>query len=297
MPSPNYENRIRVAMVKVFELDGDYRCERDLHHHLTALFDSISPMRIGQKDTLVRYEKPTKGSYQWKGDSPSSGNIDIVFLTNGADQAYWNPPEGIAVEVNCNYPSTTKIKQDLIKLLDPDNSFAEAVYVVVGTEQVMMRPVELGCEEAIAYLTPQRNDRPFPLMRILLVEELGGWRFLYEGSLNEDGSNVKITWNELKRRCLLCAQAESDPMRLISKEEAKRFLNDRMRVEHIPLFSTVACCMFEPTFTSDGRQICHFGKAPLWDHVLELKEDQVPYVVFSHWLDRLVKYGRGHQGR
>ncbi len=284
-------------MVKVFELDGDYRCERDLHHHLTALFDGLSPLRIGQKNTLVRYEKPTRGTYQWSGESPSSGNIDIYFVGNETDPQFSSPTNGIAVEVNCNYTSVTKTKQDLIKLLDPINEFAEAVYVVVGTEQAMRRPVELGLEDAITYLVAQRDGAVFFTVRVLLVEELGGWRFLYEGCLVEDGAEVKIAWSELQRRSLVSDEVGGDPMRLISKEEASRLLQDRMRREGIPLDSNTARCMFEATKTPDGRQLCHFGKTPLWDHVLELNGDRIEFAVLSDWLERLAKYGKGRQRR
>ncbi len=36
------------------------------------------------------------------------------------------------MEVNVNYPDTTKIKQDCTKLIDPVNSFGESVYVAFG---------------------------------------------------------------------------------------------------------------------------------------------------------------------
>ncbi len=240
MPSTNYINRIRPSMVKVFELDCAYRCERDLHHHLTALFESACSLRIGRKDTLVRYEKPTIGTYQWSGEYPSAGNIDIFFVPNAAEPNLVSPDGGIAVEVNCNYTSVTKNMQDLIKLLDPLNQFAESVYVVVGTDRAMRRSVELGLEDAITYLATERTGGTFPPVRVLLIEELAGWRFLYEGSLFEDEGEVRIGWNELHKRSLLNDGAGGDPMRILSKEEAKRLLEDRMRREGIPLTKTVA---------------------------------------------------------
>jgi hypothetical protein len=282
-------------MVKVFELDGDYRCERDLHHHLTALFENVSPLRIGRKDTLVRYEKPTTGTYQWSGEYPSAGNIDIFFVPNNADPNLASPLGGLAVEVNCNYTSVTKNMQDLIKLLDPLNQFAESVYVVVGTDRAMRRSVELGLEDAITYLATERTGGAFSPVRVLLIEELAGWRFLYEGNLAEDDGEVKIGWSELCKRTLLSGGAGGDPMRMLGKEEAKRLLEDRMRREGIPLTKTVARCMFNVTTTRDKREECHFGKTPLWDHVVERSGEQVTYAVFVDWLDKLVKYGKSRQ--
>jgi hypothetical protein len=295
MPSANYLNRIFPGMVTVFELDADYRCERDLHHHLTSLFDKISPMRIGEKNTLVRYEMLTLGNYNWSGDTPSSGNIDIFFMASDEDANFNVPIGGTAIEINCNYTPDTKTKQDLIKLLDPLNHFGEAVYVVVGTERGMRRPVEIGFEDAIAHLAVHQGDRRFSLTKILLIEELGGWRFLYEGSFVEEAADVTIVWSEKGRRCLLSGDNGGDPMRLLAKEAAKALLQDRMRQEGIPLGSSTARCMFEPTKTKDGRQLCHFGKTPLWDHVLDQNEDRVAFAVFSHWLEKLAKYGKSRQ--
>ena len=43
-------------MEEVFKGAGLYRCERDLHHHLSILFSAVSPMNIGQENALARYE-------------------------------------------------------------------------------------------------------------------------------------------------------------------------------------------------------------------------------------------------
>jgi hypothetical protein len=203
--------------------------------------------------------------------------------------------EGLVL-VNSMHITATKIKQDLIKLLDPENKHGESVYIVVGTGQAMKGLVELGLDDAVTYLAPQREGRQFPVTRTLLIEELAGWRFLYEGCLTDQGTETTITWTELKRRCLVSAEIVGDPMRLLTKEEARRFLPDRMRQAGIRLTSTTARCMFEPMQTHDGRQLCRFGKTPLWDHVLELNDGRIVCAVFGDWVARLVNYGKSRQG-
>lgn len=284
-------------MIAVFESDMNYRRERDLHHHLTVLFERIAPLKVGQSDAAVAYEWPTTGVYQWTGAYPTSGNLDMFFFENDGDAKFACPSGGTAVEINCNYRDSDKNKRDLIKLLDPMNRYGEAIYAVVSTEGEMRRSVEIGLDDAVTYLGPQLGRRPLPPAKMLLIEELGGWRFLYEGLVEQDNAGIRVEWSELRRRSLHRSEIHADPLRPLTKAEAKQLLQDGMRQEQIGLGTVAARCMFEAVKQPDGRQVCHFGKTPLWDHVVETKEDQVSYIVFLDRLNRLVRYGRSHQGR
>jgi len=94
MASPNMENRIRPAILQVFDGDGAYRCERDLHHHLTILFNAISPLSAGQESSVIEYEHPTKAKYSWSGEGSKSGNVDMFFFPSTEEEDFATPQGG-----------------------------------------------------------------------------------------------------------------------------------------------------------------------------------------------------------
>lgn len=172
MPNDDYEKRICPAMEVVFDGDCDYRCERDLHHHLTLLFNASSNMKLGQRDRAIVYGHPTGGRYQWTGVSETSGNLDMCLAPAG-DQT--------AIEINYNYNNEDKIKQGIIKLLDPENPHRAAVYLVVSTRPIKSA-IERSFQSALKWISDTRQRNSSFGLKVIVIEQCGGCRFLFEGT-------------------------------------------------------------------------------------------------------------------
>lgn len=91
---PLYERLVKPAILSLLDSsDCSYRCERDLHHHLTVCLDRVQPLNLGSRQTRMHAEEPAVACY----GSGRHGNIDF-FL---AEDCYQNHSHsGIAVELN-----------------------------------------------------------------------------------------------------------------------------------------------------------------------------------------------------
>jgi hypothetical protein len=289
MPNNSLERWVLPAVDAVYEGDGVYRCERDLHHHLTALFEKIESLRIGSFERLAEYEHPTIGKYQWTGESDSSGNVDIYFFPrqeNGERLA------DVAIEVNYNYKSLDKIKQDIIKLIDPLNNYSQGVYVACGETCGFKEAVVTGVQRAFEWF--YEDDPTFTLppgLLLLVIENCRGRRTFWKGICTAPCSPSSINWSSRSRdrvseglHARLAAEGGRD---LLSREEAKELLRQAMIEAGIPLTSKTAKCMFETTTDSTGANNCKHGRTPLWDEELPKIDDKVLRAIFLDWVEKL----------
>jgi hypothetical protein len=88
---------------------------------------------------------------------------------------------------------------------------------------------------------------------------------------------------------------EGIPGQYISCEEAEAYLRKEMEKAGIPLHSTTARCMFEPTKDSRGGNNCKLGRTPLWDNHLRMMNGRVHRPEFRDWVERLVESGNKFQ--
>jgi hypothetical protein len=300
MTSLNFDNRIRPSVSEVFQGDGAYRCERDLHHHLTILFNGHSPLRLSDKsDPVAEYEHPTIARYAWSKKKKKSGSIDIYFLPRLTPADYATGEGGIAIEVNCDYNSLKKIKQDFIKLIDPVNGYNESVYIAFGRTFDFARAVVDGLKEAFAWCSRERPA--FSLgtdLHAFIIAEFAGVRTLSEIVGNGAARADQCPLTQLDVRDVLgTVDLSLDPTAVVTKSEARNLLQREMQRAGIPLKSTTARCMFEETTTKGGHKKCHFGKTPLWDHHITKIGDSVNMAELTRWIRRLTESGQRHQGR
>ena len=136
-----FEALIKPAILKlVAETEGSYRCERDLHHHLTVCLNQIISLRLGTAVRVVFFEQPGKACY----GTGRNGNIDFFFP--GPFRGC-----GTAVELNYNYDSIGKIVKDIQKLIDPQNGYTESVYFAFGKKPGFGESIRRGIERAYQY--------------------------------------------------------------------------------------------------------------------------------------------------
>jgi hypothetical protein len=81
----------------------------------------------------------------------------------------------------------------------------------------------------------------------------------------------------------------------LSRDEAERVLRAQLEAAGIPLDSTTARCMFEPTKDSHRQNRCKFGVTPLWSNELRIVDDRVLRSEFMDWVQRLCDSGQAHQ--
>lgn len=137
-----FETLVKPAILTVLnDGQGLYRCERDLHHHLTVCLDRIQPLHLGSRERVLQTEKPAIARY----GSGRHGNIDFFV---GDESHCAGSQTGVAVEVNWNYNDPFKAHRDLCKLIDPKNAYAEPVYFAYGTCQDLLKAVQQGLERA-----------------------------------------------------------------------------------------------------------------------------------------------------
>lgn len=180
-----FESLIQPAILRLLaETEGEYRCERDLHHHLTVCFQQITPLQLGTRQKQVRMEEPGVACY----GSGRKGNLDYFFL--GAE-GY-----GAAVELNFNYDSTGKIIKDVQKLIDPKNGYAEAVYFAFGRKKGFGNAVKLGLERAYSYFAEDVPDfRLNAGFRVLIAEHSHrGVQQVLLGSTASPCRPADLTW-------------------------------------------------------------------------------------------------------
>jgi hypothetical protein len=142
---------------------GNYRCERDLHHHFTVCLDRIHPLHLGSREPVLHTERPAVACY----GSGRRGNIDF-FVADERSAA--GSKSGVAVEVNWNYNDTLKVQRDLCKLTDPRNAYAESVYLAYGSCQDMLTAVQAGLDRAFTTFVEAAPDFLLPAgLRIIVA--------------------------------------------------------------------------------------------------------------------------------
>ncbi len=297
MPNQTFETWVAPAIRSIYESDGLYRCERDLHHHLTSLFERTAPLNLGSLRAVAEYEHPTLGKYCWTGQSDTSGNVDIHFFRTDSEGEQVGD---VAIEVNYNYPSTEKSKQDLIKLIDPLNAYACSVYIACGVTCGFKDSVVVGLTKAFDWFNEDDPGFLLPAGLVLFViEDCRGKRTLWTGKVEAPCHLSTLVWSSESRDRveprLLSATTASDAMDLLSKEEAARILSDAMRAAGIPSTSKTARCMFETTLDSQGQNNCKHGRTPLWEHEIARVGDKVIRAELMGWVQRLCESGKKRQ--
>ncbi|MGH9794102.1 MAG: hypothetical protein ACRD5G_04960 [Candidatus Acidiferrales bacterium] len=81
----------------------------------------------------------------------------------------------------------------------------------------------------------------------------------------------------------------------VSELDARAILRECILGAQIPSNSRTARCMFEPTKDSHGGTNCWFGRTPLWNHELRVKNGMVLRSEFMDWVQRLVESGKNYQ--
>jgi hypothetical protein len=273
--------------------EGVYRCERDLHHHLTSSLERIVPLCLGSQGRLVGYEHPTTEKYTWKvgGQRKKSGNVDFCFFDRSADEG--GPTRNTALEINYDYRSGSKIKIDCVKLADPLNKFRQGVYFAFGYKRNFKQSVEAGVAKAFAFLAKQTPGFHWPPeMCVFLVEhDDGDKRRLWRGTPDPSQAGVGgFAWAVLSERDIGTSQSSmlvgGDPDSLLARSEAKGILEREFQKAGVPTDSKSARRMFEATKAKDGTKRCRLGKTPLWDCEIPKVGDKVKRSVFAVWLRR-----------
>jgi len=301
----HFASLIRPAILQLLgeQERESYRCERDLHHHLTLCLNAVRPLRLGRSDKLLEMEHPTRAKYRWGSSAGfKAGNIDFYFLP------------ATALELNCNYDDRAKISQDLIKLVDPRNSHHEAVYFAYAYKKRGFRScVEKGFDSALWFFT--EDCAAFQLaspLYILVAERTVGdiETTLWEAKVDRPCRGDQFNWTKLRIHQFQVANghacvtnpalqrpepsAELSESLYISRSAAEALLRHRLGEAGIPLGSATARCMFEPIIRG-GRKICKFGMTPLWDNVLRIIDGKVLRSEFTEWVEKLCESGRSHQ--
>jgi hypothetical protein len=276
--------------------EGFYRCERDLHHHLTSSLEKIVPLRLGSQDRLVGYEHPTTAKYTWKagGTQKKSGNVDFCFFDrSGADGS---PKRNTALEINYDYRSETKVAIDCEKLADPRNEFRQGVYLAFGYRRNFKQSIVAGLAKAFAVLAKRSPGFRWPqALYVYLVEhDDGDNRRLWQGTPDPSQAVTGgLTWTVLCEHGIgtsHCSMlAGGDPDSLLTRSEAKGILEREFHKAGVSTDSKSARRVFEATKARDGTNRCRLGKTPLWDCEIRKVGDKVKRSVFAVWLRRILE--------
>jgi hypothetical protein len=196
-PFSLFESLVKPAICKVLEgTDGSYRCERDLHHHLTVCLEQVQPLRLGTRARILRTEDPAVARY----GTGRRGNIDFL-LANGD---LTGSRREIALEVNWNYSSSDKICRDFCKLLDPGNRYREAVYFAFGIGYGFFEAVQVGLQ--LAYELLQKHYPQFALpsgFQVVVAECKRGFekRVIVRSALvSSPCTPANLEWNQQSER-------------------------------------------------------------------------------------------------
>jgi hypothetical protein len=228
----------------------------------TVLFQGLR----GRRDRLVWPEQPTTAKYSWRGRDRRAGNADY-FLAPAT-----------AIELNHGYTDHDKIKQDFIKLLDPQNGYHEAIYFVYGKPR-FRAAVQAGLTKALQFLAASQAVviAGCPL-HVLVVKTQRQRSRLWEATMAAPFLPDTLLWTEVFLTTVeershangLANQGTTTRQELhIAREEATSTHDAKMIAAGIPLRSTTARCMFRATQDSRGSNNCKFGPTPLWDNTLQ----------------------------
>jgi len=273
------------------EGQGVYRCERDLHHHLTLCLNVVTKLGLGRADRVIRYEEPTLAKYSWTKDNEKSGNVDFFFPTGAMSPL---GPVGTAMEVNYNYRDSQKIMQDFVKLLDPSNGFGEAVYLAYGRSADFANLVAAGYQSATEWLSQHRMGfQSAGDIRVILIDHQRWLRVRVR--VGRPHAEAIIWADAIEDTKLVPDAGDTEEVvaadHFVDREQARAVLIREMDAAGIPLPSVTARCMFEQT--NNGK--CRFGVTPLWDNELRLVDGRILLTEFTRWIQLLVRSGQSAQ--
>ncbi len=298
---------IRPAIVKlVSESEGAYRCERDLHHHLTTCLAKIANLELGTPRRRVFMEQPALACY----GSGRKGNLDYFFPGSDSD-ASWNvgPRDGVAMELNYNYRDCFKVKKDIQKLIDPASGYQRSLYFAYGRRRGFYESVQSGIERAFASFEEDRHEFRLPLgFHVIVVEYIpgGGEHLIHEASVAAPCVPAELQWKDTQMAKLptQVARIKNDAVPVeddtefelyIDRSTAEVLLRDELTKAQIPLKSTTARCMFETTRNGAGGNRCKLGVTPLWGNEVRVVKDKVLRLEFMDWVQRLCDSGQAFQ--
>lgn len=190
-----YEDLIKPAILKlVHETEGTYRCERDFHHHFTACLQSIRDLRLGTRQSIVAMEHPGRASY----GSGRLGNLDYFFPADSCTRSYGST-RGTGVELNFNYRSFTKIRRDVIKLIDPDSAFLETVYLAFGSRHGFLDAVKDGIEKAFNHFVDIESKFLLPInFHVIVIQSHRGVHQIDIASVPSRCVPEHLSWSSLE---------------------------------------------------------------------------------------------------
>jgi hypothetical protein len=189
-----FETLVKPAIMTVLnDGQGFYRCERDLHHHLTVCLDRIQPLHLGSRKPVLHTERPAIACY----GSGRHGNIDF-FIADESDCAGSQP--GVAVEVNWNYNDPLKAQRDLCKLMDPKNAYSEPVYFAYGRCQDLLAAVQGGLERAFTTFVEAEPSflLPVGLRIIVAVRQRHRELVIHSTLVGEPCAPAQLFWSDLR---------------------------------------------------------------------------------------------------
>lgn len=191
MPSL-FETLVKPAIMTVLnDGQGFYRCERDLHHHLTVCLDRIQPLHLGSRKPVLHTERPAIACY----GSGRHGNIDFFV----ADESHCaGSQSGVAVEVNWNYNDPLKAQRDLCKLMDPKNAYTEPVYFAYGRCQDLLTAVQAGLERAFTTFVEAEPSFLLPagLRIIVAVRQRHRELVIHSTFVDESCTPAQLSWRD-----------------------------------------------------------------------------------------------------
>jgi hypothetical protein len=188
-----FETLVKPAILTVLnDGQGFYRCERDLHHHLTVCLDRIRPLHLGSQRPVLHTERPAIACY----GSGRHGNIDFFV----ADESHCaGSQHGVAVEVNWNYNDPLKAQRDLCKLMDAKNAYAEPVYFAYGKCRDLLTAVQAGLERAFTTFVEAepRFLLPAGLRIIVAVRQRHRELVIHSTFVGEPCAPSQLFWSDL----------------------------------------------------------------------------------------------------
>jgi len=300
-----YQQLILPAIHRLLsEADGSYRCERDLHHHLTACLQAVRSLGLGTRRALVKYEHPAPADY----GTGRLGNLDYFFPHRSSDL---ETGKGTALELNFNYADWVKVSRDVIKLADPRAAYPEVVYLAYGTKSGFFNAVQRGIEHAVTHLSQEDPRFLLPLGLHLIVAEArrGEGHLLRIGDINSPCRLDQICWSENAVAGSVVQPEQPAPIssrgsspepegkssHYIDRQEAEDVLKRELLKAGIGLHTRTARCMFERPEDRDGQHRCKFGLMPLWGNEIRVHEGLALRSEFMKMVQRLCDSGQSHQ--
>jgi hypothetical protein len=139
-------------------------------------------------------EEPALACY----GSGRKGNLDYFFPSNGSSADSCVPREGVAVELNYNYDGHTKIKRDILKLIDPASAHSKSVYFAYGKRRKFFESVVSGIERAFNVFGEDRPEFRLPIgLHVIVVEYVRGvGHHIREARVAQTCSPTELAWTE-----------------------------------------------------------------------------------------------------